>query len=115
MSDSMLRILHTADWHLGTRHGPLGRFKAQDDQFDALERLISLAREHDAQVLLVAGDVFDAQPRDLPAVTKRLARALATFLNEDRHVILLPGNHDRREHFRMMRALLDVGQRPKAG
>jgi len=109
MSDTTLRILHTADWHLGTRRGPFARFNAEDDQFAAVERMLTLAQEHDVQVLLVAGDVFDAQPRDLPAVTKRLAQMLAPSIKDGLHVILLPGNHDRREHFRMMRALLDLG------
>lgn len=106
---SNVRLLHTADWHLGTRHGPLARFNTEDDQFAGVERVLDLAEAHDADVLLVAGDVFDATPKQLPALTKRLVALLEPRLQAGLHVVLLPGNHDVREHFHMMRRLLALG------
>lgn len=109
MPHPILRIVHTADWHLGTRRGPFARFDATDDQFAAVEQILEIARDRNAGLLLVAGDVFDAQPRDLPAITRRLANTLRPHLEAGLNVLLVPGNHDRREHFSMMHALLDLG------
>ena len=104
-----VRLLHTADWHLGSRHGPLARFNTIDEQFKGVERVLDLAADQNADVLLVAGDVFDTTPKHLPALTKRLAGLLEPRLRDGLHVVLLPGNHDDRDHFRMMEGLLAIG------
>ena len=63
----MLRILHTADVHLGARHTDLGeRATAQRErQFAAFARTIELALAEKVDLFLVAGDLFDSnvQPR----------------------------------------------------
>jgi len=102
-----MRILHTADWHLGKS---LRSYKREDEQFAQVEHVLDLARERGADVLLVAGDVFDTRPKKLAGLTKRLADLLRPRLAEGLHVVLVPGNHDEREHFRMMRALLDLDE-----
>jgi len=67
--DSEMRILHTADWHLGrslyqkTRYGEFHYF---------LEWLIQTIRAHSVDVLLVAGDVFDTIAPSYRAQTKFL-------------------------------------------
>lgn len=102
-----MRILHTADWHLGKS---LRGYKREDEQFDQVERVLGLTRERDVDVLLVAGDVFDTRPKKLAGLTKRLADLLRPHLAGGLHVVLVPGNHDEREHFRMMRALLNLNE-----
>jgi DNA repair exonuclease SbcCD nuclease subunit len=76
--------------------------------FDQVEKVCQLAEQYEADVLLVAGDVFAR--RTLPGLTKRLAGILAPRVRYGMHVILVPGNHDDREHFRMMHALLALEQ-----
>lgn len=98
-----MRLLHTADWHLGSR---LSIHDRTEELFDQAERVCRLADEHDADVLLVAGDVFER--RALPGLTKRLAVILTPLVRRGTHIILVPGNHDNREHFRMMDALLTL-------
>ncbi len=89
----MTRILHTSDWHLGRRHarlpGDVGA-RAREARFTAVERLAALATEHEVDVVVVCGDVFDD---DLVGneVIQRAADALANF---GCPVLLLPGNHD---------------------
>ncbi len=100
-----MRILHTADWHLGSR---LGGYDRTDELFGQVEIVCRLAEEHAVDVLLVAGDVFER--RALPELTKHLADTLRPYVLRGLHVVLLPGNHDNREHFRMMRALLTLDQ-----
>jgi exonuclease SbcD len=104
-----MRILHTADWHLGNR---LSGHDRTDELFAQVEHVCQLAEQHSAEVLLVAGDIFEPSRRSaLPELTKRLADLLAPVVRRGMHLILLPGNHDDREHFRMMYALLALEQK----
>jgi DNA repair exonuclease SbcCD nuclease subunit len=87
-----MRFIHTADWQIGM---PAAQFgveapRVREARFASLERLVSLARERDAEFIVVAGDVFDdlAIPEKL---VQRVAGILAVF---ERPVFLLPGNHD---------------------
>ena len=63
----MLRLLHTADVHLGARHGDLGEQAAaqRERQFAAFRRSVDLAIEERVDLFLIAGDLFDSntQPR----------------------------------------------------
>lgn len=99
-----MKFIHTADWHLGLR---LGAHDLTEIQFAQIERIVGFCQEHQAEVLVVAGDVFEKRT-GLAALTKRLAAILKPQIERGLHVILVPGNHDDREHFRMMRTLLNV-------
>ena len=65
----MLRLLHTADVHLGARHADLGEQAAaqRERQFAAFQASIELAIAEKVDVVLIAGDLFDSntQPRRL--------------------------------------------------
>jgi exonuclease SbcD len=103
-----MRILHTSDWHLGKK---LKTFDREDEQFTQVEHVCRLTEDHNVDVLLIAGDIFDVSParaKQLPSLTRRLADMLKPRLEAGLHVVLLPGNHDDREHFRMMHALLNL-------
>jgi len=52
-----LRVLHSADWHLGHRLHEQDR-KEEHDYF--LNWLLQLIEEKQIDVLVVAGDVFDS-------------------------------------------------------
>ena len=51
-----MKILHTADWHLGHRLFEYSQFEEQSMFLDWLKELIV---KKNIEVLLVAGDVFD--------------------------------------------------------
>lgn len=59
-----MRFLHTADLHLAK---PFGRFDADTQaalrmaRLDAVRRLGDAARAEKAQLILIAGDTFDAE------------------------------------------------------
>lgn len=88
----MLRIFHTADWHLGHQlHGVSRHFEHQ--QF--LNWLLDALLQNEADALIVAGDIFDsANP---PAAAQA---QLYDFLVKARtslpglSIILVGGNHD---------------------
>lgn len=84
-----MRILHTADWHLGrTLHGE----DLLEHQAAYLDHLVSVVREERIDAVLVAGDVYD---RAIPpvAAVELLTDALER-LSDVTRVIVTPGNHD---------------------
>jgi exonuclease SbcD len=95
-----MRILHTSDWHLGLRLSGCDR---TDDLFNQVDRICKIAEKNRCDVLLVAGDIFVNRS---PENTKRLADLLSPYVRRGLHVILVRGNHDKPDHFQMMRALL---------
>ena len=94
--DVALKILHTADWHLG-RSFPA--FAEEDERkltrarIDAVEKLLGIAESYQVHAVLCAGDLFDD-----PAPDETWWRALlGVFARRDwknRPMFLLPGNHD---------------------
>ncbi len=101
-----MRLLHTSDWHLGSRlHG----HDRTGELFRQVGQVCQIAEEQNVDVLLVAGDIFECRSRQSAhEVTKRLSQTLSTHIRRGLRVVLLPGNHDDRTHFRMMRALLEL-------
>lgn len=89
------RLLHTADWQLGKQYKGLGgdpdcRSDLRSERLNAVRRLGSLAVQHRADAVLVAGDVFD-----MNEVSDRVVRQTLNTLSEFRVPwVLLPGNHD---------------------
>lgn len=91
----MLRIIHTADIHLGARHDDLGVQAAaqRDRQFAAFRTTVDLALAEKVDLFLIAGDLFDSnvQPRrsveKVAAELKRLATARI-------RTVIIPGTHD---------------------
>jgi DNA repair exonuclease SbcCD nuclease subunit len=88
-----VRLIHTADWQLGmTRHFLEGEAQARFSQarLDAIVRIGELVREHGAELVVVAGDVFETNQVTRQTIL-RACEALATITVP---VFLLPGNHE---------------------
>jgi exonuclease SbcD len=88
-----MKILHTADWHLGDR---LGRIDRTEDLRRAVERVAACCRDHAADVLLVAGDLFSelARPDGLREAIRHVQQTFAAFLRDGGTILTLTGNHD---------------------
>ena len=89
-----MRILHTADWHLGlSLHG----ISLVNDQRHVLEQILRIAEEEQPDVVIIAGDVFDrsSPPPDAVTLLDRVIGRLVLDLG--RKVILISGNHDNGE------------------
>lgn len=105
----MLRVLHTADLHLGATFPSLGdrEGRRSQDFLTTFVRIVDLAIAEQVDLLLVAGDLFDRCDPDsglVGFVQGELARLDSAGIG----VVLLPGTHDhqpagsgvyRREHF----------------
>jgi exonuclease SbcD len=88
-----MRIIHTADWHLGAR---LGRIDRTDDLRAAVRRVAAHCEERRADVLIVAGDVFETYctPETIRDWLAFLDDVFAGFLGRGGTVLGLTGNHD---------------------
>jgi exonuclease SbcD len=88
-----VKILHTADWHLGKR---LGRVDRSADLRRAVERVFSYCDRERADVLLIAGDLFDTVCRadDVCAAVDHLKDAARPFLSRGGTILATTGNHD---------------------
>jgi DNA repair protein SbcD/Mre11 len=90
-----VRIVHTADVHLGARHADLGDKAAaqRERQFAAFRATVDLAIEVEADLFLVAGDLFDSNVQPRRSV-ERVATELARLAGRRIRSVLLPGTHD---------------------
>ncbi|MCZ0962470.1 metallophosphoesterase family protein [Paracoccus benzoatiresistens] len=90
----MFRFLHSSDLHLGKAFGgyPEGiRNRLREARHGAIARLAQAARDGGANVVLLAGDTFDAET-PAPDTLRHALRAMAA--EADITWIMLPGNHD---------------------
>ena len=89
----MLNIIHGADFHLDSPFSGLSPERAaqrRGEQRDLLTRLAQLAREKQADLVLLSGDLMDGE-----TVYRETAQALSQVLGSiPCPVFLAPGNHD---------------------
>ncbi|MEJ5102493.1 metallophosphoesterase family protein [Chryseobacterium sp. MYb328] len=86
-----MKILHTADWHLGKR---LDRFSRLEEQASVMEEIIEIADEERVDLILVAGDLFDNFNPAVEAVELFYKTLKRLSQNGKRPVIAIAGNHD---------------------
>jgi len=91
----MLRLLHTADVHLGARNEDLGDAAAalRERQHAALRATVELALAERVDLVLIAGDLFDtntASRRSVELAVAELARLAAARIR----IVMVPGCHD---------------------
>lgn len=94
--DIVLKLLHTADWHLGRRFRAFseeGGLRLSRARFEVLDRIFNEAERHQVDAVLCAGNLFD-DPQPTREVADGLLDALKKHRRSNRPVFLLPGNHD---------------------
>ena len=91
----MLRIVHTADVHLGARHADLGEQAAtqRERQFAAFKASVDLAIEERVDLFLIAGDLFDSNVQPRRSV-ERVAAELGRLAGAKIRSVIVPGTHD---------------------
>ncbi|MBQ4536465.1 MAG: exonuclease SbcCD subunit D [Lachnospiraceae bacterium] len=85
-----MKILHTADLHIGKR---LHEQSLLEDQKYILEQIVTIAKKHKVDVVVIAGDVYDRPVPPAEAVSL-LDEFLTTLIKEEIKVIMISGNHD---------------------
>lgn len=99
-----MRILHTADLHIGKT---VNNFSMLEEQKKVLGEMVALAKEYRAQAFLIAGDVYD---RSIP--TAEAVMVLNDFLKQLSElkipVLMISGNHDSPERLGFAGDLLEA-------
>lgn len=89
-----MRILHTADWHLGKNLEGQSRLEEQE-QF--LETFVATVEREQVDVVVIAGDIYDSS--NPPAKAERLFYDTLKRLSKhgERITVVIAGNHDNPE------------------
>ena len=86
-----MRLIHTADWHLGRiLHG----VHLTEDQAHVLDQFVALVQDSQVDAVLIAGDVYDRAvppPEAVALLDESLARLVRGFKVP---VLIIAGNHD---------------------
>ena len=86
-----MKILHTADWHLGKRLDHVSRL---EEQKEVLEEICEIAEKENVDAVLIAGDLFDQINPSIEAL-ELFYRTLKRLANDgQRAVVGIAGNHD---------------------
>jgi exonuclease SbcD len=85
-----MRLLHTADWHVGRTI----RGRARTEEFAAaLDEVVGVARQEAVDAVLVAGDLYDHRS-PTPEAEALVVEALVRLHEAGIQVVAVPGNHD---------------------
>ena len=89
-----MRILHTADFHLGKN---LEGFSRMDEQEEFLKDFIKIVKENNIDLVIIAGDIYDNS--NPPARAEKMFYSTLKKLSEngERLILVIAGNHDNPE------------------
>lgn len=97
-----MKILHTADWHLGKK---LYNHDRIDEQRDVLNEIEEIIKSQSIDVVLIAGDIFDSANPSIEATDLLYASLKRMTDNARVPVIAIAGNHDSADRINMPNAL----------
>jgi len=86
-----VKILHTADWHLGKI---VNSVHMTEDQAYVLSQLVDIVRQEKPDVIIIAGDIYDRSipPKEAVELLDRILTQLITEFNSP--ILIISGNHD---------------------
>ena len=101
-----MKIIHTADWHLGQTFFGYERYR-EHEVF--LNWLCDVIKEREIDLLLIAGDIFDS-PNPSAEAQRMFYSFLTKITNENKElqIILTAGNHDSAARLEAPNSLLGV-------
>lgn len=100
-----MKILHTADWHVGRTIRGRSRM---EEQADVLDEMAGIARDEEVDLILVAGDQFDTSSPSPEA--ERLVYRTLLEMAEVAPVVMVAGNHDHPRRLEAVAPLLELGR-----
>lgn len=91
-----MKILHTADWHLGKYLDGIKNSRL-DEQEQFIDELIDIVEKNHIELIIIAGDIYDNS--NPPARAERLFYKTLRRLSEGgrRAILIIAGNHDNPE------------------
>ncbi len=102
-----MRILHTADWHIGQR---LHERQRLDEHKEFLNWLLDTIQKHNVELLLVSGDIFDTSLPSAEATNLYYEYLFRIYNETDTYTIIIAGNHDSSRHLEAPREFLKMGR-----
>ena len=106
-----MKILHTADWHIGVT---LRGRKREVEQREVLKEIKAIADQQAVDLVIIAGDLFhNAVPT--PEAERIAYQALLDLSADERQVVLIAGNHDSSQRLDAIRPLLQLTNVTAAG
>ena len=100
-----MKILHTADWHIGKK---LDNFSRLEEQRLVLEEICEIAEREAVDAIVIAGDLFDNFNPSSEATELLYSTLHRLSGNGTRAVIAIAGNHDSPERIQVPDALAKV-------
>jgi exonuclease SbcD len=97
-----MKILHTADWHVGKK---IGRIDRTEEYRAVLDEIVGIAGEAGVDVVLHSGDVFDRAFPPYDAIGLALG-SLIRLAETGARVVVIAGNHDSPELLGLLAPLL---------
>lgn len=86
-----MRLLHTADWHIGKE---LGEFSLLAEQQAAFEQIVQLAKQYQVDGVIIAGDLYDRAIPSLAAMAELERELRVLNIAEGLPIYAVSGNHD---------------------
>ena len=86
-----MKILHTADWHLGAKTEGKPRI---EEQKEVMTEIVALAQAEKVDLVIIAGDVFDQAVPTSEAENLFYETLEALSADDERVVVAIAGNHD---------------------
>ena len=102
-----MRILHTADWHIGQR---LYERQRHDEHEQFLTWLLQTIKEHNIDLLLVSGDIFDTSLPSAEATNLYYKFLYKLYKNTQTYTVIIAGNHDSARHLEAPKEFLKMGR-----
>lgn len=108
-----MKILHSADWHIGSHKGPVenGVNLRGVDTIKCLEFLVSKAQEVKPDLVCVSGDIFHVEEIGSSRYSKEMVNAtkiIDELAEISKNVIIMRGtpNHDGEGQFQVLKEML---------
>lgn len=102
-----MRILHTADWHIGQR---LHERQRHGEHKQFLEWILDTIQEYEVELLLVSGDIFDTSLPSAEATNLYYEFLFRLYNETETYTIIIAGNHDSSRHLEAPREFLKMGR-----
>ena len=102
-----MKIIHTADWHIGQRLHERSRL---DEHTQFLDWLLETIHKRQVDLLLVSGDIFDTSLPSAEATNLYYRFLYRLFKETEAHAVITAGNHDSARHLEAPQAFLKMGR-----
>ena len=102
-----MKIIHTADWHIGQRLHERSRL---DEHEQFLDWLLETIQKRRVDLLLVSGDIFDTSLPSAEATNLYYRFLYRLFDETHAYAVITAGNHDSPRHLEAPQEFLKMGR-----